>query len=236
MFPFDPIPRLIGAAEWENIEKGLIQRTEALNLFLRDIYGDQKILRDGLIDPELIYGATSFRREMIGMLPPRGIYTHVVGTDLIRDQHGTFLVLEDNARNPSGVSYVLQCREVMKRVFRVLFEHYGVRPVTTTRCTPRGDTGRRPRDVTPNRRVLTPGSTTRRISSTLWRARWGPLVEGRDLDQRRCCLHADDGGKARRRHFTAGSTTIPLDPAVFRPIRSSAVWPRRLSQRAGCAR
>src|SRR6185369_15753312 len=110
VFPFDPIPRLIAAEEWERIEKGLVQRIEALNLFLRDIYGEQKILNDRLVEPELVYGASFFRREMIGMLPPQGIYTHVVGTDLIRDKDGSFLVLEDNARNPSGVSYVLQCR------------------------------------------------------------------------------------------------------------------------------
>ncbi|MBM4361407.1 MAG: circularly permuted type 2 ATP-grasp protein, partial [Deltaproteobacteria bacterium] len=122
VFPFDPIPRLIDADEWARVERGLVQRTEALNLFLRDVYGDQRILREGVVPFDLVYGASFFRREMIGMVPPRGIFTHVVGTDLIRDRDGRFLVLEDNARNPSGVSYVLECREVMKRVFRVLFE------------------------------------------------------------------------------------------------------------------
>ncbi|HLV68844.1 MAG TPA: circularly permuted type 2 ATP-grasp protein [Polyangiaceae bacterium] len=129
VFPFDPIPRLISAEEWRLVERGLIQRVRALNLFLADIYGPQRILDDGVVPSELIYRASSFRREMVGMIPPRGIYTHVVGTDLIRDETGTLHVLEDNLRCPSGVSYVLECRDVMKRVFGNLFERYGVRAV-----------------------------------------------------------------------------------------------------------
>jgi uncharacterized circularly permuted ATP-grasp superfamily protein len=129
VFPFDPIPRLISAEEWDHVERGLVQRVRALNLFLADIYGAQKILDDGLIPPDLIYRAGSFRREMVGMTPPQGIFTHVVGTDLIRDEKGVLHVLEDNVRSPSGVSYVLECREVMKRVFGVLFEPHGVRPI-----------------------------------------------------------------------------------------------------------
>lgn len=129
VFPFDPIPRLIAAAEWKHVENGLVQRVQALNLFLADIYGPQKILDDGIIPAELIYRAGSFRREMVGMVPHQGIYTHVVGTDLIRDETGVLHVLEDNVRSPSGVSYVLECRDVMKRVFGVLFERYGVRAI-----------------------------------------------------------------------------------------------------------
>ncbi len=129
VFPFDPIPRLIDAEEWEKVERGLVQRVQALNLFLADIYGAQKILDDKVIPAELIYRASSFRREMVGMLPPQGIYTQVVGSDLIRDEKGVLHVLEDNVRSPSGVSYVLECRDVMKRVFGVLFEHYGVRAI-----------------------------------------------------------------------------------------------------------
>jgi uncharacterized circularly permuted ATP-grasp superfamily protein len=129
VFPFDPIPRLISAEEWALVERGLVQRVQALNLFLADIYGDQRILDDGIIPAELIYRAGSFRREMVGMIPSQGIYTHVVGTDLIRDEKGVLHVLEDNVRSPSGVSYVLECRDVMKRVFGVLFERYGVRAI-----------------------------------------------------------------------------------------------------------
>ncbi len=129
VFPFDATPRLVSAEDWSRIERGLAQRTLALNLFLADVYGDQKILDDKVVDPELVCNASFFRREMIGLVPPRGIYTHIVGTDLVRDVDGTYDVLEDNARNPSGVSYVLGMRDVMKRVFRDLFEQYGVRPV-----------------------------------------------------------------------------------------------------------
>jgi uncharacterized circularly permuted ATP-grasp superfamily protein len=88
VFPFDPIPRLITAREWETIERGLVQRVQALNLFLRDVYGEQKILNDGVVDPALVYEASGFRREMIGMLPPRGIYTHIVGSDSRRARPG----------------------------------------------------------------------------------------------------------------------------------------------------
>jgi uncharacterized circularly permuted ATP-grasp superfamily protein len=122
VFPFDPIPRLIDEEEWRTVERGLVQRVEALNLFLHDVYHEQRILKDGIVDPELIYGASFFLREMIGMDPPRGVYVHINGTDLIRDKDGNFLVLEDNCRSPSGVSYVLECRAVLKRVFPTLFQ------------------------------------------------------------------------------------------------------------------
>jgi uncharacterized circularly permuted ATP-grasp superfamily protein len=222
VFPFDPIPRLIASEEWGRIERGLVQRTEALNLFLRDIYGEQKILNDGLIEPELVYAASFFRREMIGMVPPRGIYTHSVGTDLIRDKDGTFLVLEDNARNPSGVSYVLECREVMKRVFRVLFEHYGVRPVddyapllrqTLQFVAPRAVDA-------PTVVLLTPGvyNSAYFEHSFLARQMGVTLVEGRDLviKDGAVCMRTTDG----LRHVDVIYRRIDddfLDPIVFRP-------------------
>ena len=222
VFPFDPIPRLISAEEWERVERGLIQRTEALNLFLRDIYGEQVILRDGLIDPELIYGASFFRREMIGMQPPRGIYTHVVGTDIIRDTDGTFLVLEDNARNPSGVSYVLECREVMKRVFRVLFEHYGVRPVDDYAGWLREALQYvSPRAVdAPNVVVLTPGifNSAYFEHSFLARQMGVTLVEGRDLviKDGGVCMRTTDGLQRVDVIYRRIDDDF-LDPVVFRP-------------------
>ncbi len=222
VFPFDPIPRLIAAEEWERIERGLIQRTEALNLFLRDIYGEQVILRDGLIDPELIYGASFFRREMIGMQPPRGIYTHVVGTDIIRDTDGTFLVLEDNARNPSGVSYVLECREVMKRVFRVLFEHYGVRPVDDYAGWLREALEYvAPRAVdAPNVVVLTPGifNSAYFEHSFLARQMGVTLVEGRDLviKDGSVCMRTTDGLQRVDVIYRRIDDDF-LDPVVFKP-------------------
>ncbi len=127
VWPMDPVPRIIPAREWETIEKGLVQRITALNLFLKDIYHDQLILRDRVIDPRLIYEGTYFRREFMGTQVPRDIYIHICGTDLIRDRDGGYLVLEDNGRTPSGVSYMLQNRQVLKRVFPQIFEGYDVR-------------------------------------------------------------------------------------------------------------
>jgi uncharacterized circularly permuted ATP-grasp superfamily protein len=127
VWPMDPVPRIIPAHEWQRIEQGLVQRLTALNLFLKDIYHDQFILRDRMLDPRLIYEGTFFRREFMGAPVPRDIYIHVCGTDLIRDTEGRYLVLEDNGRTPSGVSYMLQNRQVLKRVLPLLFEQYDVR-------------------------------------------------------------------------------------------------------------
>ncbi len=129
IFPFDPFPRVLPAVEWARIEAGLKQRLHALNLFLHDIYHEQKILKDGVVPVDLVYGARHFRREWIGVDVPASIYAHVCGTDLIRDPGGEYLVLEDNLRCPSGVSYVLENRLAMRRVFPELFEGYDVRPV-----------------------------------------------------------------------------------------------------------
>jgi uncharacterized circularly permuted ATP-grasp superfamily protein len=129
IFPFDLVPRIVPANEWETIERGLIQRITALNLFCQDIYHEQRILRERVIPPELIYGAKMFRREMFGVNVPKNIYIHICGTDLIRNKDGTYFVLEDNGRTPSGVSYVLENRAVMKRVFPSLFGAYRVRAI-----------------------------------------------------------------------------------------------------------
>ena len=129
IFPFELIPRIIPASEWEQLERGLTQRVLALNAFLQDIYHDQRILREGLIPSDLIFGARHFRREMIGLDVPGGIYTHIVGSDLIRDKDGAYYVLEDNLRSPSGVSYMLENREAMKRAFPRIFQSYDVRPI-----------------------------------------------------------------------------------------------------------
>src|SRR5713101_2782597 len=102
VWPMDPVPRIIPAKEWNRIEQGLIQRLTALNLFLKDVYHDQFILRDRIIDPRLIYEGTLFRREFMGTAVPKDIYIHICGTDLIRDTRGEYLVLEDNGRTPSG--------------------------------------------------------------------------------------------------------------------------------------
>src|SRR5579862_3410038 len=117
IFPYDLLPRLITSAEWEKIERGLTQRITALNLFLRDIYSDAKILSDQIVPRELVYSCKHYRRQMRGLQVPRNIYIAVVGSDLLRLNSGEFVVLEDNLRVPSGVSYMLTNRRVMKRTF-----------------------------------------------------------------------------------------------------------------------
>jgi uncharacterized circularly permuted ATP-grasp superfamily protein len=129
IFPFDLIPRPVSAQEWERLEAGLIQRIRALNLFLDDVYHDQRILKEGVIPAKLVLESKGFRPEMVGFNPPGKQYLHVVGTDLVRDSQGEFLVLEDNGRCPSGVSYVIENRVVMKKVFPPLFQQCGVRRV-----------------------------------------------------------------------------------------------------------
>jgi len=129
IFPFDLLPCIIPHTEWQLIEQGLTQRITALNLFLHDIYHDQRILREKCIPAELVFSAKHFRREMMGITPARGVYAHIVGTDIVRGEDGQYYVLEDNLRSPSGVSYMLENRAVMKRTFAGLFASYGVLPV-----------------------------------------------------------------------------------------------------------
>lgn len=132
IFPFSLIPRIIAAAEWSQIESGLIQRVTALNLFLKDIYNDQKAVKDGVISADIVFGASDYNLRMVGFTPPLGVYAHIVGTDLVRDASGRFVVLEDNLRTPSGVSYVLENRTIMLRVASDLFPSGGahVAPVS----------------------------------------------------------------------------------------------------------
>ena len=176
IFPYDLVPRILTAAEWQTIERGLAQRILALNLFLKDIYHEGRALADHIIPRELVYSCRHYRREMRGIGVPHDIYTTVVGTDLVRVEDGRFLVLEDNLRVPSGVSYMLANRQVMKRVFPRLFANYGVRPidylragVASARCA------RWPPHIGPIPRSCcsAPASSTRPISSIRsWRGRW----------------------------------------------------------------
>jgi uncharacterized circularly permuted ATP-grasp superfamily protein len=129
IFPFDLVPRIISAEEWAWIERGLEQRIHALNEFIDDIYHDQKILKDGVIPAEVILSAASYRPQCHGLNPPRRIWCHIAGIDLVRNSDGQIYVLEDNLRVPSGVSYVLENREVLKRTFPQVFEGLAIRPV-----------------------------------------------------------------------------------------------------------
>jgi len=129
IFPFDLVPRIIPRAEWDHLEQGLTQRVMALNLFLHDIYHDQHILREKIIPSELVFSSRHFRREMMGINVPKDRYVHIVGTDIVRSDDGDYYVLEDNLRSPSGVSYMLENRQVMKRTFADLFWRYDVLPI-----------------------------------------------------------------------------------------------------------
>ncbi len=129
IWPYDLLPRIITSGEWEVIERGLTQRITALNLFLKDIYHDARILTEGIVPRALVYSCKHFRREMQGLNVPHDTYISIVGSDLVRLPDGTFAVLEDNLRVPSGVSYMLANRQVMKNVFPTLFGSYDVRPI-----------------------------------------------------------------------------------------------------------
>ncbi len=129
IIPTDLLPRIITAAEWARIERGLTQRILALNLFLRDIYTDGRVLKDGIVPREMIFGSKNYRREMRNLPVPHGAYVNVCGSDLVRREDGAFVVLEDNLRVPSGVSYMLANREVVRRAFPEAFRSSGVRAV-----------------------------------------------------------------------------------------------------------
>lgn len=185
IFPHDLLPRIVTAAEWDVIRRGLAQRITALNHFLADIYHEGKILKDGVVPREMVYSCPQFRRQMRGLVVPRNVYVTVVGTDLVRLPDGSYAVLEDNLRVPSGVSYMLTGRQVTKRIFPQLFqrcrvepiEHYSQSLVATLRSiAPEG----RPE---PTVVLLTPGIYNSAYFEHAYLARQMgiELVEGRDL-------------------------------------------------------
>jgi uncharacterized circularly permuted ATP-grasp superfamily protein len=185
ILPFDLLPRVVSGREWSTIERGLVQRTRALNLFIHDVYHSQRVIADGVIPRELVESATSFLPGCKDLDPPRGIWCHVTGTDLVRDSDGRFYVLEDNLRCPSGVSYVLHNRQIMKRAFPNVFQASRVRPVDAypsellrvlQHVCPRGV-------ATPNVVVLTPGPYNSAYSehSFLAQQMGVELVVSRDL-------------------------------------------------------
>lgn len=185
IFPFDIIPRIITASEWAFIEKGIKQRLTALNLFLKDVYHQQFILKDGIVPIDLIYSCPHYLREMQGVNVPHDIYVHIAGIDLIRDHDGTFYVLEDNLRTPSGVSYMIENREITKRIFPDLIPQNHVRPVTQyPNILYKNLMSLSPGQVSsPNVVLLTPGiyNSAYFEHTTLARLMGIELVEGRDL-------------------------------------------------------
>lgn len=185
IFPFDLVPRIIPAAEWDHIERGLKQRIHTLNTFIHDIYHDQKILKDGVIPADVVLSAVSYRRQCHGLNPPWGVWCHITGTDLVRDRDGCYYVLEDNLRVPSGVSYVLENREVLKRIFPGVFEGLPVRPVNgyTSQLLEMLESLAPPRVANPRVVLLTPGiyNSAYFEHSFLAQQMGIQLVEGRDL-------------------------------------------------------
>ena len=184
-FPLDLVPRVIAAAEWARLERGIRQRVKALEMFLADVYGEQSILRDLVIPKRLVTSCEHFHREAAGFVPPNGVRIHVAGIDLVRDEKGTFRVLEDNLRSPSGVSYVMENRRTMARVFPDLFSSHRVRAVGdyASHLLRALRASAALNEADPTVVVLTPGVANSAYfeHSLLARQMGVELVEGRDL-------------------------------------------------------
>jgi len=238
IFPFDLIPRIVTASDWSHIERGLKQRIHALNCFINDIYHDQKIVKDGAIPAEVVTSAASYRKQCHGLNPPFGVWAHITGTDLVRDSGGQYYVLEDNLRVPSGVSYVLENREVLKRIFPRVFDGLSVRGVSgyASQLLELLESLAPPSAGKPRVVVLTPGiyNSAYFEHSFLAQQMGVQLVEGRDL--------IVDGGEVFMR-TTRGMQRVDviyrrvdddfLDPAAFRPDSMLGVPGLLAAYRAG---
>jgi uncharacterized circularly permuted ATP-grasp superfamily protein len=222
IFPFDLVPRIVPAAEWNRIERGLKQRIHALNLFINDLYHDQKILKDGTLPAEIILSSKAYRKQCQGFNPPRGIWCHVTGTDLVRHRDGQIYVLEDNLRCPSGVSYVLENRAVMKSMFPQVFAQSKIRPVANYPSRLRDmleflapDYVNSPRCV-----LLTPGiyNSAYFEHSFLAQQMGIELVEGRDLvvEDHHVCMRTTKGFERVDVIYRRIDDDF-LDPECFRP-------------------
>ena len=183
IFPFDIIPRIITSKEWDKIDRGIKQRLKALNLFIKDIYHDQFILKDGVIPADLIYSCPNYLREMAGVEVPHDVYVHIAGVDLIRNNDGEFYVLEDNLRTPSGVSYMLENREISKRIYPGILPKNEIRSVSDYPNLLYKKLSELSDQAEPNVVLLTPGiyNSAYYEHSTLARLMGIELVEGSDL-------------------------------------------------------
>ena len=222
LIPFDMVPRIVPAAEWRMLESGLRQRVHALNLFLQDVYGERRILREGRIPAELVLGNSAYRSEMQGLRVPGGVYSHISGIDLVRAGDGEYYVLEDNLRVPSGVSYMLENRRMMARLIPELFARQQIAPVerypdtllrTLREAAPEGID-------TPTVAVLTPGAFNSAYFEHAFLAQQMgvELVEGADLFVRDDTVYARTTRGPRRVHVIYRRINDDyLDPQVFRP-------------------
>ena len=222
ILPFDCVPRIISAQEWNTLERGVAQRVKALNLFLGDIYNARKIIGDGIVPAPLVFGNSNYRPEMEGFPVRFGTYVHICGIDIVRDPNGAFCVLEDNARTPSGVSYVVENRHLILRTFPDLVAGIRLRPVD--------DYGRRLRTAMdeiapdgvedPQVVLLSPGIFNSAYFEHVFLARemGVPLVEGADLTVEDDCVWMRTTSGLRRVHTIYRRIGDDfLDPAVFRP-------------------
>ncbi len=237
-FPLDLVPRLIDAVEWEGLVEGLTQRVTALNAFVADVYGGREVLADRILPGELVVTGKHFTRQATGMTVPGSVWTHVTGPDLIRDQHGRWMVLEDNCRTPSGVSYVLENRAAMTRGFPELFSRHRVRPVDAypqalfdvlRQSAPRGDSD-------PTVVILTPGPyNSAYFEHTFLARQMGiEIVQGGDLfvDDAVCWMRTTRG----RRRVDVIYRRVDddyLDPLAFRPDSMLGVTGLLTAARAG---
>ncbi|GAN96188.1 hypothetical protein Geu3261_0053_029 [Komagataeibacter europaeus NBRC 3261] len=222
VLPFDVIPRVLTAAEWDHVERGVQQRVRAINLFLHDIYHDRHILNDGVVPAALVLGNANYCQAMVGLDVPGGVYVHINGTDLVRDRDGRFLVLEDNARTPSGVSYVLEDRQMMLRLMPDLARGLNIRPVdeygprlhrALAEVAPTGVDS-------PQVVLLSPGIYNAAYFEHVFLAReMGiPLVEGRDLmvEDGRVYMRTVAGPRPVHSIYRRLNDDF-LDPQVFNP-------------------
>lgn len=240
IFPFSLIPRIIGSREWAHIEAGLAQRVRALNLFLLDIYNEQSSIRDNVVPSEVVFGAPEYNLRMVGFQPPLGVYAHISGVDLVRNQDGDFVVLEDNLRTPSGVSYVLENRTVMVRVAPDVFPPHGVAPVndypsrllsTLVEVRPEQISEADCRVV-----ILTPGIFNSAYFEHAFLAQQMgvPLVEGVDLvtHNERVYLRSTSGLEPVHVVYRRVDDAF-LDPLAFRPDSTLGVTGLMSAYRAG---
>jgi uncharacterized circularly permuted ATP-grasp superfamily protein len=238
LIPFDVVPRIIPADEWQRLEAGLVQRVQALNLFLRDIYHEQAILRAGIIPTQCVLANSQYRREMIGVDVPGGIYAHVSGIDIIRDERGEYCVLEDNLRVPSGVSYMLENRKMMMRLFPELFATQAIKPVehypdllleTLHAVAPASEDH-------PEVAVLTPGAYNSAYFEHAFLAQQMgvELVEGQDLFVQNDAVYMRTTRGAQRVHVLYRRVDDDyLDPRAFRADSTLGVPGLFAAYRAG---
>jgi uncharacterized circularly permuted ATP-grasp superfamily protein len=222
ILPFDVIPRVVTASDWRKLDRGINQRVKALNLLLWDVYHERKILKDGVVPADLVLGNPNYRSEMIGYDPPCGTYVHIAGTDIIRDPKGDFYVLEDNARTPSGVSYVVENRHLMQRAFPDLMHGFVIESVSNYGA----QLGNKLKEIAPLTAadaqivLLSPGVFNSAYFEHVFLAReiGIPLVEGRDLfvDDNKVFMKTVSGPRPVHVIYRRLNDDS-LDPEVFRP-------------------